>query len=486
MPLSGVLEGFLAHVQRRPDACALSWHRDEVTYAHLHRLAQRQLARLGSLGADPQQPVAVLAEKTPDGVALVLACLLGGRRFLLLSPTTPSEMQQRLAEQAGCALLVSPGTARRLHRGRPADGIAADGVSFMLTTSGSTGAPKIVPLPDAAVDRFTAWAHERFDVGPGRGVLSYAPLNFDVCLLDVWATLRYGGRVVLVDAVQATNPQHLLALIGSRRVHVIQAVPLFYRLIVDAAAPDDAPLAGVEHVIFTGDTLPRRYLGELPWLFPHARLYNVYGCTETNDSFIYQADPDRLPDGPAPLGDPLPGVTALLVGTDGTVLTGTGMGELLVHTPFQTDGYLGRPTADDRFVSAPGGRFAGYRFFRSGDLVRRHADGRLTLEGRTDHQVKIRGSRVNTQEVERVLLEHPEVVEAAVVTVPDAAVGRCLHAVLRRAPGSRLDSLRLRQHCATSLTPAAIPTTIRITDDPLPRTTTGKVDRNLISAGTSS
>jgi acyl-coenzyme A synthetase/AMP-(fatty) acid ligase len=352
----------------------------------------------------------------------------------------------------------------------------------MLTTSGSTGAPKIVPLPDAAVDRFTTWAHQRFDVGPGRSVLNYAPLSFDLCLLDVWATLRHGGRVVLVDTAQALSAPYLIELMRRHQPHVVQSIPLFYRLIADAAADGGERLPGVEHVIFTGDTLPRRYLGALPGLFPDARLYNVYGCTETNDSFLYEVDGSRLPDRPAPLGVPLPGVTALLADSEGTVFAGPGIGELWVHTPFQADGYLG----GGPFPPAPNGSRPGHRFFRSGDLVRRHDDGALTLEGRTDHQVKIRGSRINTAEVERVLLDHPEIVEAAVVTVPDATAGRSLCAVLRRVPGSTLNSLALRRHCAMSLVPAAIPATIRITDAPLPRTSTGKVDRTLITARTGS
>ena len=350
----------------------------------------------------------------------------------------------------------------------------------MLTTSGSTGRPKIVPLPDPAVDRFCAWAHGQFDLGPARSVLNYAPLNFDLCLLDVWATLRYGGRVVLIDPAQGLHAPTLTATMSREQVRVVQAVPLFYRLIIEAAAAEDTPFTAVEHVVFTGDTMPRRHLGELPWLFPHARLYNVYGCTETNDSFICELDPTRLPDGPVPLGRPLPGVDAVLTGPNGAEITGPGTGVLWVRTPFQADGYLSDPVDGTAFALRPGDPHR--RWFRTGDLVRRQADGRLTFVGRTDFQVKIRGTRVDLQEVERVLLEHPEVVEAAVVPVADTAVGRSLHALLRRGPGSRLNSLHLRRHCADALSPTAIPSTITITDEPLPRTSTGKVDRAFIGA----
>jgi acyl-coenzyme A synthetase/AMP-(fatty) acid ligase len=181
----------------------------------------------------------------------------------------------------------------------------------------------------------------------------------------------------------------------------------------------------------------------------------------------------------------VPGTQAVVVDEDGGVVTGPGRGELLVATPFQTAGYLGggrngdtdADPNDGRFVVRPqdgGGRT---RFYRTGDLVRRDADGHLYLEGRNDFQVKVRGTRINTAEVEQALLEHDDVLEAAVLAVADPVAGHLLHAVLRRAPAAALNSLVARQHCAERLPPAAIPTTLQLVDEPLPKTSTGKVDR---------
>jgi amino acid adenylation domain-containing protein len=472
-------EAFLSQVSRRPGAPALVWHGEVTTYGELYELADKARARLEWLDLAQGEPVGLLAKKSPEAVALVLGTLLSGRRFLLPSPALANSALTSIFAQAGCRHVVVPEGIDEFVPDADADRtvVAAsdlDGVHFMLTTSGSTGLPKIVPLPQNAVDRFVAWAGQEFDIRPGRTVLNYAPLNFDLCLLDVWTTLAHGGRVVLVDADYAANGRYLLDLVVNHEVNVIQAVPMFFGLLLDVARER---LESVDRVMFTGDAIPDRTLTELPNLFPAATLHNIYGCTETNDSFLHTLEAGETP--PVSIGKPLPSVHTLVLSADGTVLNGPGTGELYVSTPFQAAGYLDRTRHTDKFVPHPTG--ADHRpWFRSGDLVRREADGRVFLIGRSDFQVKVRGVAINTAEVEHVLQEHPAVLEAAVVAVPDPIAGRKLVAGVRRAPDSKLNSLTLRQHCARRLPQAAIPSTLHIVDEPLPKTSTGKVDRNAI------
>jgi acyl-coenzyme A synthetase/AMP-(fatty) acid ligase len=236
-------------------------------------------------------------------------------------------------------------------------------------------------------------------------------------------------------------------------------------------------------VIVTGDSMPWRGFAALHGLFSGAQLYNLYGCTETNDSFLYEVNTSQPPRSPVPIGTPLPGTDAVLLDPGGSVVGGAGVGELYVSTPFQSTGYRGghRDDAGAKFVPDPrGGTGHSRRYFRSGDLVRRHADETLTLEGRTDFLVKVAGVRVNTDVVERALGDHEDVIEAGVVAVPDALAGHLLHAVVRRRAGTRLNTLVLRQYCAERLSRDSVPAVIHIVDDPLPRTTTGKVDRKRI------
>ncbi len=474
---------FARQADARPGATALVAQGRHISYGELAGLVAEASARLGLLDTAGGEPIAVPATKTPRTIALVLACLRAGLPVVLPSATLPAATLQRLLARAGCRHLVSAdddaGPARAGAVPAPAAPPAPGSVAFVLTTSGSTGLPKLVPLTAGAVERFADWAAARFELGPGASVLNYAPLNFDLCFLDVWATLHHGGRVILVDPAASTNGRRLLDAVDDNAVTVVQAVPMAHQLLADAADEAGRKLTSVRHTLFTGDHMPARCLARLPGVFPRSRFYNVYGCTETNDSFLHEVDRDALPADAVPLGTPLPGVEALVVGEDGAAVTGPGRGELVVATPFQTAGYLGAdPAVPGPFTDLPALRPGGAtRFYRTGDLVRRDGDGVLHLEGRNDFQVKVRGTRVNTAAVEQVLLDHDEVTEAAVLAVPDPVAGHLLHAVLRRVPGAATGTLGLRRHCALYLPTAAIPSAFRLSEAPLPRTSTGKVDR---------
>lgn len=482
-------DAVLDRARRSPGAPALVWREQEIGYGALLHRADAERARLARLPGDA--PLGVPAATSPAVIALVLAALLERRPVLLSSPGLGADVTGRLYARAGVEHVLTPldtpfeepgAAARFADAAPPATGRGAHTApALLLTTSGSTGTPKVVPLRADAVDRFTRWAAGRFGIGPATTVLGYAPLNFDLCLLDVWTTLAHGGRVVLTDTDRAAQGGYLLDLLLRHRPEVVQAVPMFYRLLADAARERGAAVPGVRHALFTGDALPAPLRAELPGLLPGSRLYNLYGCTETNDSFLYELTGAEDPALPLPLGSPLPGVGALLVDPERRVLEGPGTGELYVTTPFQTEGYLGAAAGPPVFTDHPAGDAGdGRRWFRSGDLVTRSADGTLRLAGRSDFQVKVRGVRINPQETEHVLLQHPGVLEAAVVALPDPLAGRLLHAVARRAPGSGLNSLTLRGHLARGLPRAAVPSVLRITDGPLPRTSTGKVDRDQV------
>jgi len=493
-----LFDHFAEHAQNRPDAPALIWEGETISYGELAEMAAAAYAEVEAANLPADRPVGLRARKSPEAIALVLAMLRARRPFLLPSVELAPETLAQLFAQVGVSQVLEPhgprsqsASLRAIEEPRPVEdgggqwppAAGGDDIAFMLTTSGSTGLPKVVPLPAGAIENFTAWAASQFEIGPDTVVANYAPLNFDLCLLDIWTTLKQGGCVVLVDQDRATQGAYLADLLSDTEVNVLQAVPMLYRLLIDVTKEDGRTFPSIRHAMTTGDKMPATSLEALPGLFPNARFFNIYGCTETNDSLVHEFE--HLAEGEVPLniplGKPIPGVQMVIKTEDGGALEGTGTGELLVRTPFQTRGYLNEALNAERFASYPadGG---GETYYHSGDIVRRHEDGLLTLEGRADFYVKVRGVRVSTQVVEQAIQEHPEVVEVAVVAVPDDLAGKRLHAVIRRAEDSTLNSLGLRKHCASRLARTEMPSIIEIGTEPLPKTSTGKVDRKRVLA----
>jgi acyl-coenzyme A synthetase/AMP-(fatty) acid ligase len=469
MPSGDFLGELSRWVSCQPDAIALAQGETLLSYRGLADLAAEAQAVVAGLDVPDGGAVCVPAVKSPDVIALVIGSLQAGKRVFLPSPDLGKQVTAELCAKIGCAYLLAPHRRpRRIGDAAPMPDDKEPGL--LLATSGSTGLPKVVVLSAAGVDRFLAWSSRQFDIGPGATVLNYAPLNFDLCLLDIWATLNAGGQVELVEQDKAANGAYLREVCARRPIDLIQAVPMFYRLLADATS-DAFP--AVRHAIFTGDAMPPALLGRLPELFPAARLWNVYGCTETNDTFLHEVAVDEAEThGAVPLGRPIAGVAARIVDQSGAVVPGAGSGELQVASPFQAHGYLDPELTAQKWRDG---------FYHTGDLVTRDENGLMFLVGRTDFHVKVRGVRTNLQEVEGVVLQHEDVVEAAVIAVPDEVAGQRLHAFVRRRPRSELNSIQLRMHCAARLPKTAIPTRVDFIDGELPYTSTGKVDRRALT-----
>lgn len=488
MNLLGFAERFVDHTTNAPNRPALSSEKVTWSYAELWRTAGNVADELLANGAVPGRPVAVWSPKSPEMIATIIGCGIAGLPVIVPSVDMPRAAVDSMLVTTGSSHLVSvagptdPGNSVALRIERLADGEDQHGrqlasTPLILATSGSTGAPKIVPLSAAGVARFFAWSAGMFGISAGTRVLSYAPLNFDLSLLDVWTTLWAGGTVTLVEHDRAAEAKYLRQLLTGHDVEVVQAVPLFVRLVTDAGHTFPA----VRRLIVTGDVLPPALLPRIRSAFPNALVYNLYGCTETNDSLLHEIESFEPSASAVPIGRPISGVHAALLDDEQREIDGPGIGELVVSTPFQADGYLDERLTRQQFVTRT---VAGrpLPFYRTGDVVRRDEDGRLHLQGRDDFHVKVRGVRTNMQEVEQVLQQHPGVLEAAVVAIPDDTAGHQLHATLRVDGVARVNSLHLRSHCSSILVRTAIPSTFDIRTQPLPRTSTGKVDRHLIEA----
>ncbi|MFI8519454.1 AMP-binding protein [Streptomyces sp. NPDC085481] len=488
MPSPSLAQNIAAHAGRRPSLTALVLNQEQVTYGELADQVSHLSRQLKAAELPAGRPVCIPARKDPATIALMLAAFTEPLIVLAPSVELGDDALDRICRQARVSAKLSVTAGGGLDiRPVPADESAAEGFArpttdttrLLLTTSGSTGTPKLVPIGTDAFDAFAAWATEEFRITAEDSSLSYAPLNFDLALLDVWTFLGAGARVVLVDREKATDAPHLKSLVSEGEVTFVQGVPLLYRLLTEGAEGSEGRFGKVREAVFTGDKTPLDLLKRAEESFPLARFHNVYGCTETNDSFIHPVDPGTA-EGVVPIGRPLAGVEADVLDDDGRPLTGPGTGELVVRTPFQTQGYLQQSLNPDVFIDRDG-----RTFYRTGDIVTRDAEGRYVLEGRSDWQVKVRGVRTNLQEVEAVLAQHPDVEEAAVVALPDVEAGVRLHARITKRAGAGLNSLKIRSYAGQNLPRHAIPSSVRISEIPLPRTSTGKPDRNKIKEETS-
>lgn len=375
-------------VRTQPESTALVCGDQRVSYAQLAAMALAAHARIEALGL-PAGPVAVRTAKSARTVALILGCMIARRPFLLPPADVDTATLDTLMANAACAGILSaePDRDSTAHyidctanstRPAPDRGVPGpEAVAFVLTTAGSTGPAKVVPMPVGAVDRYTDLAAARFDIRPGTVVLNYAPLHSALCMLDIWTTLKAGGTSVLVPPDRTEDGAYLVTLLREHGVEVVQSVPALFEVLADAYG--GVPFASVRRAIVTGAAIEQRVICALAALFPRAGIYNLYGCTETNGSFLHEVGVDCGPRKGLPIGKPLPGVAAVIVDENGAVLNGPGTGELWVHTPFQTTGYLAPPDGPARFVRPEGEK---RRFFRSGDVVRRDANGVVTLVGR--------------------------------------------------------------------------------------------------------
>ncbi|WP_231493893.1 AMP-binding protein [Nocardiopsis sp. CNT312] len=413
---------------------ALRFAGGSTTYAELVAAVRSSVT-----GGPPDDVRVVRADRDGRAVIDVLSAQTFRRPALLIPHDAGAEYTSRISRDLR-SFTRGSGPLRNAH-------------GLWTTTSGSTGRPKIVAHDPEGIDRFVHWARTRFALGADTVSLSLSPINFDIATLDVWAVLASGGQVVFASREDLTHGPALAAAARTHRISLLQAVPVVLTLLARARAP----MPRVRTVVSTGDFYPLETLPDLDSAFPRAGLWSVYGSTETNDSFIL--DLRRATAGE--LGNPVDGVRYRVDGT----------GELVVSTPFQALGYVNAPNDAWRAVQ-------GRREFSTGDLVATDTDGTLRLTGRSDRQVKVRGTRLSLDAVEAVLRHQSGVVDAVVTARGRGSGDRELLAAVRVEPGTAVTNLALRSAVSSALSPTAVPSRTFLTTEPFPVTGTGKTDRN--------
>jgi acyl-coenzyme A synthetase/AMP-(fatty) acid ligase len=313
-------------------------------------------------------------------------------------------------------------------------------------------------------------------------VSNHAPFHFDLSTFDLYATLRAGAKVVLLPEWASAFPSRLAQTIADKGISVWYSVPSALILMMTRGKLDARSYPALRAILFAGEVFPVKYLRELKRCMPQARLFNLYGPTETNVCTYYEVTdiaPDRVE--PFPIGRAIDNHEVFAVTTDGRRAAVGDEGELWARGPGLMSGYFGLPERTAQSLHEnPFGETATDRVYRTGDLVRELPDGNFAYVGRIDHMVKVKGYRIELGEVEAALYSHADVREAAVIAVADEELNSRLKAFVVCA-NPKIDVATLQEHCATQIPKYMVPELIELRET-LPKTSTGKIDRQRLGA----
>jgi len=519
-------ELFEAQVARHPDAVAVVFEDQRVTYAALNARANRLAHHLRALGVGPDGRVALCLERSVDMVVGLMAILKAGGAYVPLDPTYPPERLKFMLEDSRPAVVLSHGPARaalqaalpglvappaRMDLDAPparvdlvappalvdldadqarwadasaenpdprAVGLTSQHLAYVIYTSGSTGMPKGVMNEHRAVLNRLLWMDDAYRLQSQDVVLQKTPFSFDVSVWEFFWPLAVGARLVMLRPGGHKSPDQLVAAIEAQGVTTLHFVPSMLRVFLDGITVGACP--SLKHVFTSGEALPSHLLARFQQMFPGLPLHNLYGPTEAAvDVTAWTCAPARAAWGASPpIGRPIWNTRMYILDARlQPVPVGTA-GEIHIGGVGVARGYLNRPELTaEKFIASP--FVAGDRLYKTGDLGRYLPGGDIEYIGRNDFQVKIRGFRIELGEIEAALSQHAGVHEAVVVA-RESGDGEKRLVAYYTGP-EEIDVEALRAHLGKSqpdyMVPAAF---VRL--DAFPLSVNGKLDRRALPA----
>lgn len=475
---------------RIPDAVALAFEDECLTYRALEERANGIAHALAGQGIGPEAVVGVSLHRSPDMIAALLAILKAGAAYVPLDPQYPLERLAVMLEDARVSLLVTTERLRKVlpetrvpvfcldrvpargeSRTTPPDAAVTSGnLAYVLFTSGSTGRPKGIAIEHRSVSALLHWAKRVFTPDEMAGVLASTSISWDLSVFEIFATLYCGGTVVLAE-----NALQLPELPNRRRVTLINTVPsAVAELLRSHGIPDS-----VETINLAGEPLPAVLVDQLYTVPTVKRVFDLYGPGEDT---TYSTFTLRRPSGPETIGRPINYSKTYLLDPSLQPAPIGVPGELLMGGAGLARGYFRRPEQTaERFLPDPFSQVPGARLYRTGDLARYLPDGNIGYLGRIDQQVKVRGFRIELGEIQAALSDCANVREAVATVREDAAGDRRLVAYV--VPGEKpWPSVReLRESLKRGLPEYMIPSSFVLLER-MPLTPNGKLDRRALPA----
>ena len=496
-----VYASFEAQVCRTPDSIALVHGSHVLTYLGLDTRANRLAEHLKRSGVGADVLVAIHVKRGFDAVIGLLAVLKAGGAYVPLDPSYPISRRQQMLSSALPKVLLTQTELRELTppastrvvelNGGAVDPIdvstldtrtdaVPDNLVYVIYTSGSTGQPKGTEMPHGPVANLLEWHRRELPLEAGQRVLQFAALSFDVAFQEIMTTLGAGGTLVLVEEWIRKDPRVLTRLLSQEAVERIFVPPLVLQSLSEVFSEGDEYRLTVREVITAGEQL--RITPEIKsWMrrVPGCRLHNHYGPTETHvvTALTLSNDPDEWPALPTIGYSIHNSVIYILDDQRRPVATGE-KGEIYIGGSGVARGYRGRPELTaERFLASPFDEsHEPSRLYKTGDVGRYCEDGSIEYLGRNDFQIKLRGFRIELEEIESRLMEVEGVAEAAVLIREDFKGLRRLVGYVRVRAHVQFDSDSLRAHLKASLPEYMVPYAFVVLER-FPLTPNGKLDR---------
>jgi amino acid adenylation domain-containing protein len=477
---------FEAQVERTPDAIAVSYEDQSLTYTELNRRANQLAQHLRKQDVGPGKFVAVAMDRSLELVEAILAVLKAGAAYVPLDPSYPKERLDYMLSDSAAAVVLTNQHLMLLRDELSQEGaanpeweVAVDDAAYVIYTSGSTGRPKGVVISHRAICNHMYWMRDAFPLTASDRVLQKTPFSFDASVWEFYAPLLHGAQLVMARPGGHQDAAYLAQTIAQQEITIIQLVPSLLRTLLEEEG--FARTISLRAVFCGGEALSRDLLERFFGRFK-IPLNNLYGPTECAIDTVFWTCQPADENASVPIGRPVAN-TQLYVLDENLQLLPFGVpGELHIGGTQLARGYLNRPDLTaEKFIPDLFGTDPGSRLYKTGDLVRYREDGALEYLGRIDHQVKLRGFRIELGEIESWLLKHPKVRESVAVVREDKLNDKRLVAYVVLRPGDAPTTDELRNYMAKGLPEYMVPSAFVVLPS-LPVTPNGKVDRQALPA----